>query len=206
MALKKLWLAPLAIACGAAYASPDTLYMEDGRRIRGEMISANAGTIVFNQDSGAQSRARRIRVNRADVVRIDFTDSEYYGDDDATTPGTWDANRDIVVRSDQPWTATGLRVRAGEVFRIEATGFVSWGPGRNDDANGEARSPYNANRPLPNRAGGALIGRVGNGEPFFIGTGMQSFRAGSSGELFLGVNDDFVRDNSGSFRVFVTPR
>ena len=212
MSMKKLWLVPLALACGAAYASPDTLYMEDGRRIRGELISANNSVIVFNQDDGNFTRARRVRVNRADVTRIDFTDDQtYYGDDDLSTtaPGRWGSGgvaRDIVVRADQAWTDSGVRLRAGETFRIDATGTVNWGPSRSDDPNGEASSPYNANRPLPNRAGGALIARVGNGEPFFVGSGMQSFRASTSGPLYLGINDDYLRDNSGSFRVVVNPR
>jgi PA-IL-like protein len=214
MSMKKLWLVPLALACGAAYASPDTLYMEDGRRIRGELISANNSVIVFSQDDGNFSQARRIRVNRADVSRIDFTDGDnsYYGDDDiaTTAPGRWGnrngTGRDILVRGDQAWTDTGVRLSSGETFRIDASGFVNWGPNRNDDPNGEASSPYNANRPLPNRAGGALIARIGNGQPFFVGSGMQSFRASTSGPLYLGINDDFLRDNSGSFRVIVNPR
>jgi hypothetical protein len=56
---------------------------------------------------------------------------------------------------------------------------------------------------MPSRAGGALIGRIGNGAPFYVGEGNTSFRAGNSGRLFLGVNDDYLRDNSGSFRVRV---
>jgi PA-IL-like protein len=213
----KLWLAPLALACGASFASADTLYMQDGRRIQGELLSMNAnGTIVFDQTAngvrvpGNRNGARRIRIDRDDVRRIDFTDDaddgSFFGDDSDNDTGYPGVVRDIVVRSDQAWTDTGIRVRAGEVFRIEADGFVRWGPNRNDDPNGQANSPYNANRPLPSRAGGALIGRIGNGAPFFVGSGMQSFRAGTVGELYLGVNDDFLRDNTGSFRVTVTPR
>jgi hypothetical protein len=224
--MKKLWLVPLALACGAAYASPDTLYMQDGRRIRGQLISADNSTIVFNQidanntrqNNGNNARTHRVRVNRADVTRIDFTDNgAYYGDDNLGTPSTGypfgggsgypsGAGRDIQVRSDQAWTDSGVSLRAGETFRIDASGSVNWGPSRSDDPNGEPNSPYNANRPLPNRAGGALIARIGNGEPFFVGSGLQSFRASTSGPLYLGVNDDFLRDNSGSFRVVVNPR
>ena len=212
MSMNKLWLAPLALVCGAASASPDTLYMENGRRIRGELISANNSVIIFSQDDGNFTRARRIRVNRADVARIDFTDNNdtYYGDDDLGTPssgpfyGSGRDGRDILVRADQRWTDSGVRLRAGETFRIDASGSVNWGPSRSDDPNGEVNSPYNANRPLPNRAGGALIARIGNGEPFFVGSGMQSFRASTSGPLYLGINDDYLQDNSGSFRVVVT--
>jgi hypothetical protein len=202
--MKKLWLAPLALLVGAASATPDTLYMENGRRIQGELVSANGNTIVFMQDDGNFSRARRVRVNKADVARIDFNDNGgFFGDDDIGT-GNSGTDRDITVPANQRWTDTGLRLRAGETFRIDASGFINWGPNRSDDPNGEVNSPYNSNRPLPNRAGGALIARVGNGVPFFVGTGTQSFRASTSGPLYLGINDDYLQDNSGSFRVFVT--
>ena len=225
MSMKKLWLAPLAFVWAAAYASPDTLYMEDGRRIRGDLVSVNGSMVVFNQDNGGRfGRAQRIRVNRADVMRIEFTsdnntsDNGSYGngsiyrdDSDVYTGGSggWRGTgtglgQDIVVRGDQPWTDTGIRVNAGDVFRIDASGYINWGPNRSDDPNGEVNSPYNANRPLPNRAGGSLIGRIGNGQPFYIGSGMQSFRAGTTGRLYLGVNDDYLQDNSGSFRVMIT--
>jgi hypothetical protein len=207
MSMKKLWLAPLALFCGAASASPDTLYMENGRRIQGELVSANSNTIVFMQDDGNFTRARRVRFNKADVARIDFTDSDgYYGDDDFPTSGPFGSGggRDILVSAGQRWTDTGIRLRAGETFRIDASGYINWGPNRSDDANGEVNSPYNANRPMPNRPGGALIARVGNGAPFFVGSGTQSFRASASGPLYLGINDDYLGDNSGSFRVMVS--
>jgi hypothetical protein len=207
--MNKLWLAPLAVVLAAPAASPDTLVMDDGRRIEGELISINRTVVVFEQDDGAISGARRIRVDRNTVRRITFEDRYVgvgVGDDDNYTPGrvgTVGLGQDVIVRSDQVWTDTGVSLRAGEQFRLDATGTINWGSGRVDGPSGEMSSPYNANRPMPNRAGGALIGRVGNGEPFYVGPGQTSFRASTTGRLYLGVNDDYLRDNSGSFRVSV---
>ena len=54
------------------------------------------------------------------------------------------------------------------------------------------------------RSAAGLIGRVGNGSDFFfIGAEQGPVRVRSSGRLYLGVNDDFLQDNSGSFRVVV---
>jgi len=36
-----------------------------------------------------------------------------------------------------------------------------------------------------------------------IGDGSPTFRAPSPGRLYLGINDDYVRDNSGYFQVTV---
>jgi hypothetical protein len=207
---KKLWLAPVALVVGAAAATPDTLIMEDGRRVRGELVSVNRNVVVFDELSNTQTRARRLRVDRDEVRRINLRDDEF--DDDGTTdggfgfPSTGYWGRDFVVRADQQWTDTGLSLRSGDVFYVTADGFINWGPNRSDGPQGEASSPYNASRPIPNRAGGALIGRIGNGEPFYIGPGNMNFRASHSGRLYLGVNDDYLRDNSGSFRVRVDRR
>jgi hypothetical protein len=110
-----------------------------------------------------------------------------------------------MVRADRQWTDTGITVRAGDTLRFDASGVINWGPGRQDSPEGELNSPYNANRPIPNRAGGALIGRIGTGmsDVFFIGSDRGTFRARTSGRLYLGVNDDYIQDNSGSFRVIV---
>jgi hypothetical protein len=55
---------------------------------------------------------------------------------------------------------------------------------------------------LPNRPGAALIGRVGN-DVFYIGDERGAIRVRNSGRLQLGVNDEYLADNSGSFRVTV---
>ena len=57
-------------------------------------------------------------------------------------------------------------------------------------------------RTIPTIPVGALIGRIGNGQPFSIGdTTNQRSRCPTNGRLFLGVNDDHVADNSGNYVV-----
>lgn len=50
-----------------------------------------------------------------------------------------------------------------------------------------------------------MIGKIGNtsGDYFFIGDERGAIRMRASGRLYLGVNDDFLADNSGNFRVVV---
>ena len=50
-----------------------------------------------------------------------------------------------------------------------------------------------------------MIGRIGNGAPFGIGN-QTVVPMPATGELFLGVNDDEVGDNSGGFVVDVKPQ
>jgi hypothetical protein len=59
-----------------------------------------------------------------------------------------------------------------------------------------------AGSPLPNQFAGALIGRIGNGQPFAIGD-QASLQMPASGPLYLGVNDDVMNDNQGQFNVVI---
>jgi hypothetical protein len=190
----------------------DTLVMRNGDEFRGELISVRDRTVEFEERGGY--RPRIIRVDRSEVRRIEF---ERPRDDDRPDyrPGPPGGNTDdggrpsglrervVDVQAREPWTDTGVFVRPGQTVYFEASGRVKWGPDRRDGPEGEHNSPFNKGRPIPSRPAAALIGRVGNEAPFFIGadTGPVQIRGG--GPLFLGVNDDYLQDNSGSFRVVV---
>ena len=58
--------------------------------------------------------------------------------------------------------------------------------------------------PLQGAPAGALIGRIGNGTPFLIGTNTQPMTMPASGRLMLGINDDALGDNTGNYSVTVT--
>ena len=106
------------------------------------------------------------------------------------------------------WPGPTPASTSGEASRIylNASGEIRWGTGgRKDGPEGENNSPYNQGRPIPNRPAGALIGRVGDGDaPFFAGSDRGPYEMRGSGRLYLGVNDDYLQDNSGTFRVVVS--
>jgi hypothetical protein len=147
-----------------------------------------------------------IRVEQADVRTIEL-------DQDGPAPFGNSAGqaerprglreREVTVTARQPWTDSGITVRNGQTVYFEASGRVRWGHDRQDGPEGENDSPRNPSRPMPSRPAAALIGRVGDGAPFFIGTDPQGIRVRGSGQLFLGVNDDAFDDNNGSFHVTV---
>jgi hypothetical protein len=58
---------------------------------------------------------------------------------------------------------------------------------------------------MANRPAAALIGKVGtsSGDFFFIGDEQGPIRMRASGRLYLGINDDYLADNSGNFRVVI---
>lgn len=110
----------------------------------------------------------------------------------------------IAVDATRSWTDTGLTVRSGETIFFESEGTVRLSEDQNDFAYpGGARSGRRApDAPLSRAPAGGLIARIGNSDVIFVGD-RRSFRAPASGRLYLGVNDDYLADNDGQFRVIV---
>jgi hypothetical protein len=196
---------------GVGSLTADTLVLRNGRRVRGELVSVRDGRLEFEEDSG-----RRLRYDVEEVDRVEFDDrrdrgrgrDDNYDRDDGVIHEMGRPRglreRSVSVRGSDQWTDTGIEVRAGREIYFTASGQVTWGRDRKDGPEGERGSPRNPGRPIPNRPGAALIGKVGpNGDPFYIGSDEGAVRMRSSGRLYLGINDDFLLDNSGAFHVLV---
>jgi len=110
----------------------------------------------------------------------------------------------ITVSGQQAWTPTGITVRKGQTLTFNTTGEVQLSADGNDKASaaGSTSGRYAQRAAMPRALAGALIGKIGNGQPFGIGN-QTSIVAPASGQLFLGVNDDSFGDNQGSFQVTV---
>jgi len=183
----------------------DTLYLRSGRKVEGALVGYRGDTIEFRE------RGRRGAVkqyDRREVRAIEFDDRSN-GDDDRLSdaqarPGGL-REREVVVSADVAWNDTGIDVRAGQTVYFAATGTVSWGPKRKDGPAGEEGSPHNPGRPIPSRPAAALIGKIGDGsmDIFFIGDDRGPVRLRAGGRLYLGVNDDYIQDNHGNFRVVI---
>lgn len=113
-----------------------------------------------------------------------------------------------IIRVDprERWTDTGITVQAGDVITVQADGTITM---MTSDANDTAtpagsRTGRTArNAPFPNASAGALIARVDDAPPILIGD-RRSVTAPATGRLYLGVNDDYLDDNRGEFRVTIS--
>jgi hypothetical protein len=196
----------LVVVCSlslSALLTADTLVLRDGRRVEGQLIAVQNGVVEF-QTRGPFG-PERARINRGDVVRIEFESAER---DERQSHGDQRPaglrEREVAVDARQPWSDTGIEVRGGQTIYFAATGRIHWGPNRDNGPEGERDSPHNSARPIPSRPGAALIGRVGEANDyFFIGDDKGAIRMRSSGRLYLGINDDNLADNNGIFRVTV---
>jgi hypothetical protein len=197
-------LVGLTLLVTAALSHADTLVLNNGQRLRGELIGVFGREIEFEERDGG--RRRTIRIPRGEIDRIEFDDRRGNGDrdDQVSSIPRGMRERRVNVSAREQWSDTGVDVRAGQQIYFSADGETRWGPNRRDGAEGERNSPANPGRPLPDRPGAALIGRIGDrDEFFFIGGESGPFRVRGSGRLYLGINDDVLTDNSGSLRVTV---
>ena len=113
--------------------------------------------------------------------------------------------RSVVVPSNVQWTNTGFNVRQGQKLRFDPSGEIRLSTNGDDVARpaGALNGRKADKATIPTIPVGALIGRVGNGQPFSIGDATTTFDMPANGRLFLGVNDDHVDDNSGNYVVKV---
>ena len=111
----------------------------------------------------------------------------------------------VYVDANQRWTDTGIDIQAGETIVVDAQGTIQLSADANDSATpaGSRSGRRAAQAPVRQGPAGGLIGRVGNGTSTFLGQ-RGSMRASTSGRLYLSVNDDYLQDNSGEYRVNIT--
>jgi len=193
--------------------SQEAVVLRDGTVLRGQVIQlghmnpADESTdyLVTIRTEGGEER--RLAVKQ--VGRVYFAGGGGGAAAGGSTKG--EAQLDaatgdgIVVSARQQWTPTGLTVRKGDQLSFQTTGQVQLSEDSKDVAGsaGSLAQRKAERAPLPGNLAGALIGRIGNGEPFPIGD-QRSVAMPGTGQLFLGINDDELGDNRGEFRVKVS--
>ena len=175
------------------------IWLRNGQTINGSLFDVG-GTSPLRLTIRTGDGEREI--NSSEVSRIALSRPTDTGSGTSATTGSGGGNVTVSARSQ--WTPTGITVRRGETLRINADGEIRISGDSNDraTASGIVNQRYDSRAPLPRTLAGALIGRIGNGEPFGIGTS-NTIQAPANGQLFLGINDSNVSDNDGSFQVSI---
>ena len=175
--------------------------LRNGQRVTGEVYDVSGTTplkITLRNNNGERE------INSNEVARIIFARPRAAAVD--TPDDAAGAGPGVIVAANQQWVSTGITVSRGQTVQFQSSGQVRLSADQRDLAsiNGSLNQRYAPNSPLPQFLAGALIGRIGNGAPFAIGS-QTSIEMPSAGILYLGVNDDGPGDNAGHFNVIVTP-
>jgi hypothetical protein len=189
--------------------SQEAVVLRDGSVIRGQIIELGhvdrgdqkTPYLVIVRTEGGEER----RLNANQVGRVYFgggapsSSAGTSGNNSSTGGGD---NRGINVPANQPWTATGLTVRRGEPLTINSSGQIKIAGNESQAFGPGGASETHPGNPIPTAQTGTLIGRIGNGAPFIIGT-TNRIQAPAAGLLFLGINDSNFPDNFGNYQVEV---
>lgn len=173
-----------------------------------EFIADRNGVLYFmiNQSSAANARgAFRVSVS----VNRETNDRDYGWN--RRSAGTMKGQeRTIIINANQPWTDTNIPIEPNMTIEIVAEGQIAYGVSRTTGPNGTRSASLNTSQyPVQTAGVGALIAKIRyldghDSDVIFIGSRNQAHTGrNDNGHLWLGVNDDNYRDNSGSYRVTV---
>jgi hypothetical protein len=210
-------------AANAIQQPEQVLVFRGGRSVRGHVVDFTqeggpGATLIFDVSDGGRQTIPLHRVGRLYVSPMtqqamatatsgqstQQTSSPYspYGTYSTQPMDTPAGARTITVMADNAWVDTGIAVRRGDRLDLNTTGTIYLRANGQSEASpaGAVDGSRAARAPMPGLPTGALIGRIGNGRPFGIGN-QSTIVAPAAGELFLGINDDYLGDNSGQFTV-----
>lgn len=112
----------------------------------------------------------------------------------------------VDVEAKACWMKSDINVVTGQRVSISAKGIVNTykgSPGGDSDPNGQAANMCGGTKcPVIGVGYGSLIGRVGDGKAFFVGSAYE-FIADRDGPLYFTVNDWECDDNNGTFNLVI---
>lgn len=201
---------------------PHLLVTRGGRSVLGRFDNIIGGeTVVFENQQYAVRDVARVyldieaaksifNVRPESSARPDSNASpDRLGRGNDRAPSDDRGGAGIQVSARRPWTDSRIEVRRGERIRFRASGQIWFASSDADVCGPDGHTSFRGSRrglPLPGVAIGALLGRIGDGRPFGIGSQTQPLVMPDDGVLYLGVNDDNHDDNRGSFRVEIIAR
>ena len=203
--MKKIIFALLCIIVCAPLALADTIYLRDGRQIRGTVLGFIGGRFAVRVApatgttssastgvAAAQGEVQFFRPNQIERVEIEGRSL-----DEARF-----STRDVQVPLEANWIDSGVDLRRGERVQVKAGGTIVAGRSRITPGGLRSTDPT---APLPRAAEGVLIGAIGN-EPdspiIEIGIGRE-FVADRDGRLYLTANRGTYTDARGAYTVQV---
>ncbi|HEV2879987.1 MAG TPA: hypothetical protein VGX24_01675 [Pyrinomonadaceae bacterium] len=198
--MKKIILALLCVVVCAPLALADTIYLRDGRTIRGTVLGFIGGRFAVRVATGTatggataeQGEVQFFRPNQIERVEIEGRSL-----DEARF-----SSRMVEVGLAANWIDSGVDLRRGERVSVKANGTIVAGRSRITPGGLRSTDPT---APLPRAAEGVLIGAIGN-EPdspiIEIGIG-RDFVADRDGRLYLTANRGTYSDARGAYTVQV---
>jgi hypothetical protein len=199
--MRKIILALLLLLLTTSLASADTIYLRDGRTIRGLLLGFINGRFAVrvyeprpiagtpSRDDGEIQYFRPSEVDRIEIEGRSLDDIRF-------------ESNTVQVSLEPNWIDTGVDVRRNERVQIKASGTILAGRTRITPDGLRSTDPTS---PLPRSPEGLLIGVIGNesNSPILEIGGSREFVTDRDGRLYLTLNRGTYTDARGAFTVQV---
>ena len=198
--MKKFLLALLIVFATATFAAADTIYLRDGRQVRGTLLGFINGQFVMRVETQLSTSPYHHYASTSDIQYFRPEEVDRVEIDGRPMEDTRYVTRNVQVTLDSNWIDSGVFVRSGQRVQVSATGIITVGRAR-ITPDGLQRTDPSA--PLPNANEGKLIGAIGNEStsPIIELGSRREFTADRNGRLFLTANRGSFADARGAFEV-----
>ena len=162
------------------------------------------GDIVFISPLPAtdKAEAKMQNIRSVPIIAPPKQEEELASPSSTAETGTWVEveNKTLVIQANETWTDTGIQIKPSQYVRLKVDSpEINLGSLGKVGPSGTSKNDLR--KPARDCATGAVIARIGQ-ELFCIEHG-RSFTSANAGRLFIGLNEDNVTDNRGSFVVKV---
>ena len=202
--MRKTMLALTMLLMAAGLAAADTIFLKDGRTVRGTVIGFVNNRFAVRVDAsqttpttGAPTTNEGGEIRFFRPVDVDRVEIEGRSLDELRYE-----SRTVQVSLAPNWVDSGIDLRRGEHVQIKASGTIYAGRTRITPDGLRSTDP---NAPLPRAAEGVLIGAVGNDpDSPIVELGLsREFDADRDGRLYLTANRSNYTDARGAYTVQV---
>jgi hypothetical protein len=207
--MRRIILALTIVILAASFAAADTIYLKDGRTIRGTVLGFTNGRFVVRvepryatQSATTESNIARSRSNEGEIQYFRPNEVDHIEIDGRTLDDARFESRSVQVTLDSNWTDTGVDLRRGEKVQTSASGVITVGRGRITPDGLRSSDPTS---PLPRAAEGELIGAISDDPraPILELGASREFTADRDGRLYLTANRGSFNDARGGFTVLI---
>jgi hypothetical protein len=206
--MKKTILALSIVLFAASFVAADTIYLRDGRTVRGTLLGFISGRFVVRVDPRYSTNPNVPLANPDTRNRIDEGEIQYFRPNEVerieiegrSLDEMRFETRTVQVTLEPNWIDTGVDLRRNERVRINASGVILAGRRRIIPEGLRTTDPT---APMPRAAEGELIGAIGDDpySPILELGSAREFTADRDGRLYLTANRGSYTDARGSFTV-----
>jgi hypothetical protein len=206
--MRRIILALTILLLAATFAAADTIYLRDGRTIRGTLLGFTNGRFVVRVEprystlpsATTDPNIARSRANEGEIQYFRPNEVDHIEIDGRNLNDARFETRSVQVTLDSNWVDSGVDLRRGEKVQITASGVIMAGRMRITPDGLQRNDPT---APMPSAKEGELIGAVGDDSraPIMELGSSREFTADRDGRLYLTANRGSFSDTRGSFTV-----